>query len=250
MKIFITGGSSGIGLGLAKKYLEQKHEVAVCGRSEEKIKKLQERFPELKTYKVDVKDKLALKRAVEDFAKEDLDMMIAGAGVYYGNLSKELDQEGCIHSLDTNLAGVLHAFEIARDIMLPKKQGHLVAISSIAGLLEYRDASVYSKSKRAVNYLCEAYREALRGTGIYVTNILPGYIATQRLYDVNGETMRKKPFLLSEEEAVNISMQAITEKRERIIFPRRMKIAVSILSKFPKSIINFLFLLTEKRKAM
>ena len=62
--------------------------------------------------------------------------------------------------------------------------------------------------------------------------------------------MRKKPFLLSEEEAVNISMQAITEKRERIIFPRRMKIAVSILSKFPKSVINFLFLLTEKRKAM
>lgn len=246
MKIFITGGSSGIGLGLAKKYLEQKHEVAICGRNEEKIKKLQSEFPELKIYKVSVQDKFALKKAVEDFAKEDLDMMIAAAGVYYGNLSEKLDQKGLINSVDTNLAGVLHSFEIARDIMLPRKQGHLVVISSVAGLLEYKNASVYSKSKQAVNYLCEAYREALRGSGIYVTNILPGYIATQRLHNVNGEGMRKKPFLLSEAEAVNISIQAITEKREKIIFPKKMKIAIAILSKFPQSFINFLFLLTEK----
>ncbi len=248
MKIFITGGTSGIGLGLAKKYLAQNHEVAICGRNEEKIKKLQEEFPELKIYRVSVQDKFALKQAVEDFAKEDLDMMIAGAGVYYGNLSEKLEQKELINSVDTNLAGVLHAFEIARDIMIPRKQGHLVVISSVAGLLEYKNASVYSKSKRAVNYLCEAYREALQGSGIYVTNILPGYIATQRLHDVNGEKMRRKPFLLSEEEAVNISIQAITEKQERIIFPKGMKIVVAILSKLPKNFLNLLFLLTEGKE--
>lgn len=246
MKIFITGGTSGIGLGLAKEYLLQGNEVAICGRSEEKISKLKEKYPELKIYKVDVRDKFELKKALEDFATTDLDMMIASAGTYSSNRAKKLNQKELINSLDVNLAGALHALELARDIMLKKNKGQLVVISSVAGLLEYPDASVYSKSKRTVNYICEAYREALKNTGISITNIIPGYVETEKLRELNGEDTDKKPFLISEEKAIKIIVEAIKNKKEREIFPKKMKIAASIISKLPKRVINFFFHLVEK----
>lgn len=64
MKIFITGGTSGIGLGLAKEYLLEGHDVAICGRSEKKISLLKEKYPKLKIYKVDVRNKFELKDAM------------------------------------------------------------------------------------------------------------------------------------------------------------------------------------------
>lgn len=246
MKIFITGGTSGIGLALAKEYLLQGYNVAICGTSEKKISVLKEKYPELKIYKVDVRDKFELKKAVEEFSPDDLDMMIASAGTYSSNRAKKLNQTELINSLDVNLAGALYALEIGRDIMLKKNKGQLVVISSVAGLLEYPDASVYSKSKRTVNYMCEAYREALKNSNIRVTNIIPGYVETERLRELNGEDTDKKAFLISEEEAIKIILEAIRQKKEREIFPRKMKIAVSIISKLPKRIINFFFHLIEK----
>ncbi|WP_022819682.1 SDR family NAD(P)-dependent oxidoreductase [Fusobacterium russii] len=246
MKIFITGGTSGIGLALAKEYLLQGHDVAICGRSEKKISVLKMEYPELKIYKVDVRNKYELKEAMEDFSSDDLDMMIASAGIYSSNRAKKLNQAELINSLDVNLAGALHALEIGRDIMLKKNKGQLVVISSVAGLLEYPDASVYSKSKRAVNYICEAYREALRGSSIKITNILPGYVETDRLRELNGEDTDKKAFLISEEEATKIILRAINQKKEREIFPKKMKIAISIISRLPKNLINFFFHLLEK----
>ena len=246
MKVFITGGTSGIGLGLAKEYLSQGCEVAICGRNEEKISILSKKYPELKIYKVDVRDKFKLKQVIEDFAINDLDMMIASAGTYSSSRAKKLNQIELINSLDVNLAGVLHALEISRDIMLKKNKGHLVVISSVAGLLEYPDASVYSKSKRAVNYICEAYREALKNSGITITNIIPGYVETKRLRELNGEDTEKKAFIISESEAIKIIIKAISDKKEREVFPQKMKIAVNLISKLPKSVINFFFHLIEK----
>lgn len=245
MKIFITGGTSGIGLALAKKYLSQNHEVAICGRSEQKINSLKE-YTELKIYKVDVRNKNDLEKAIKDFAKDDLDIMIANAGTYSSNRAKKLNQEATINTLDVNLSGALYALEIARDIMLKNNRGQLVVVSSVAGLLEYPSASVYSKSKRAVNYICEAYREALKGTKISVTTIIPGYVNTERLRELNGEDTNKKPFIISEEEAVDIIIDAISKKKERMIFPLKMKIAAGIISHLPKRLVNFLFLLTNK----
>ncbi|MDO4689749.1 MAG: SDR family NAD(P)-dependent oxidoreductase [Fusobacterium sp.] len=246
MKIFITGGTSGIGLGLAKEYLLQGYEVAVCGRNEKKISDLKEKYPKLKIYKVDVKDKFELKKAVENFSQDHLDIMIANAGTYSSNRAKKLNQDELINSLDVNLTGALHALEIGRDIMLKQNEGQLVVISSVAGLLEYPDASVYSKSKRALNYVCEAYREALKGSNIKITNILPGYVETERLRDLNAEDTDKKAFIISENEAVRIIIEAIKKKKEKEIFPKKMKIAISIISKLPKSLINFLFHFYEK----
>lgn len=74
MKIFIAGGTSGIGLAVARKYLEQGHEVGVCGRSQEKIDKV-EKHEKLKIYRLDTYDKLSFEATVKDFSKGELDLI-------------------------------------------------------------------------------------------------------------------------------------------------------------------------------
>ena len=83
MKIFIVGGSSGIGLSLAKRYTNLGNEVAICGTNEEKLKKIKE--SNIKIYKVDVRDKNEPKSAIDDFSKGNLDLIINSAGIYTNN---------------------------------------------------------------------------------------------------------------------------------------------------------------------
>lgn len=247
MKIFIAGGTSGIGLAVARKYLEQGHEVGVCGRSQEKIDKI-EKHKKLKIYRLDTYDKLSFETAVKDFSKEELDIMIASAGSYSNSRTSRLTQDEAVNMLKVNIAGTLNAFEIAREIMLKNGKGHIAAISSVAALLEYSGASVYSKSKRVVINLCEAYREALSDFGIGVTAVVPGYIDTLKLRELNNNDVSKKPFIMTEEYAADIIIKSIEENRDKIIFPKKMKIAVSILSMFPKKILSMILLRKKNEK--
>ncbi len=241
MKIFIAGGTSGIGLAIAKKYLEKGHEVAICGRTEEKIDKIK-RVEKLKIYKFDTYDRETFEMAVKDFSNGKLDIMIASAGNYSNSRTRRLTQEEAANMLKVNISGTINAFEIAREIMLKNKNGHIAAISSVAALLEYPGASVYSKSKRVVINLCDAYREALADFGIRVTAIIPGYIDTLKLRELNNNDVSKKPFIMSEEYAANVIIKSIEENKEKIIFPLKMKIVVSILSVLPKKILSLILL--------
>lgn len=247
MKIFIAGGTSGIGLAVARKYLEQGHEVGVCGRSREKIDKI-EKHKKLKIYRLDTYDKLSFETVVKDFSKGELDIMIASAGSYSNSRTRRLTQDEAVNMLKVNISGTLNAFEIAREIMLKNGKGHIAAISSVAALLEYSGASVYSKSKRVVINLCEAYREALSDFGIGVTAVIPGYIDTLKLRELNNNDVSKKPFIMTEEYAADIVIKSIEENRDKIIFPKKMKIAVSILSMFPKKILSMILLRKKNGK--
>ncbi|BBA50292.1 3-oxoacyl-ACP reductase [Fusobacterium varium] len=241
MKIFIAGGTSGIGLAVARKYLKQGHEVGICGRSQEKIDAI-EKHEKLKIYRLDTYDKLSFEMAVKDFSNGELDIMIASAGNYSNSRIRRLTQEEAINMLKVNISGTINAFEIAREIMLKNKKGHIVAISSVAALLEYPGASVYSKSKRVVINLCEAYREALADFGIGVTAVIPGYVDTLKLRELNNNDVSKKPFIMSEEYTANIIVKSIEENKEKIIFPLKMKIIISILSVLPKKILSLILL--------
>ena len=92
MKLMILGGTSGIGLALARHYLEQGDTVAVCGRD---IRRLEgtavQGRPRLQVYALDIADPQALEAAMADFASDRLDLLIVTAGMYFNTRTHPMD---------------------------------------------------------------------------------------------------------------------------------------------------------------
>lgn len=237
MNIFITGGTTGIGLALAKLYLEEGHHVGICARSLEKFPvEIQKKYKLLKCYQVNVVNREELRAAIIDFAGEDLDLVVANAGRSVGVKSKVPEFSVANDIIDINVKGVLNTFEIALELMMPKKKGHLVATASVAGFMGLPGAAAYSASKAAVLKLCESYAIDLKPFGISVTALAPGFIDTP----LTQKNNHKMPFLMSAENAAKLIKRALEKKKELYVFPLRMKIIVTILDKMPRSWYRFL----------
>lgn len=235
MRVLIIGGTSGIGLALAVHYLQQGDTVAICGRSPQRVDPaLVHQYPQLQIYALDIADKPRLAEVINTFGLESLDLVIVCAGVYYSNRDHALSAEQTLQILHTNVSGLNNAFELAAEKMLHQQSGHLVAIASVAGLLnQYPGATAYAASKRHVLNLCDSYRQILKPFSITVTAIAPGYINTARLRALNEGDISRKPFLVSENAAVQRITTAISQRQALLIFPWPMRITVWLLNGLP-----------------
>lgn len=232
MNIFITGGTTGIGFALAKLYLEEGHRVGICARHLEKFPaEIRNKYKLLKCYQVDVVNRDEVRAAILDFANGDLDMVIANAGRSVGAKSKTPEFSVACEIMDINIKGVLNTFEVALELMMPKKKGHLVATASVAGFMGLPGAGPYSASKAAVLRLCESYSIDLKRNGINVTAIAPGFVDTP----LTKKNNHKMPFLMSADKAAKLIKRALEKKKVLYVFPLRMAIVVSILEKMPRS---------------
>jgi len=231
MKIFITGGTTGIGLSLAEAYLKEGHRVGVCGRDLGKLPEdFLQKYPKSHAYKVDVTNKDEVFAAVEEFASGQLDLMIANAGRSEGSKPSWPDFDVYHNIMDVNVKGVLYAFEAALNIMKKQGRGHLVSIASVAGFVGLPGAAAYCASKAAVLRLSESMAIDLGPQGYDVTAICPGFIDTP----LTKQNKHPMPFLMSAEEGAQRIKQAIAQKKVMYIFPFRMKIIITILDKMPR----------------
>lgn len=232
MNVFITGGTSGIGLELAKLYLLQGHRVAVCGRSE---KRLRDNCGDARIifYSADVANREEIHKAIGDFAVGNgLDLLIANAGIPTGDKNHIPDFVSARNVANTNFIGVLNTFEEGVRIMMQQRHGHLVGISSVAGFNGLPGASTYCASKAAVSALCESYAIDLKRYGIDVTTICPGFIKTP-LTDINQHPM---PFIMSAPKAAKRIARAIAKKKIIYVFPWQMHMVVKFLRLIPRSV--------------
>jgi NAD(P)-dependent dehydrogenase (short-subunit alcohol dehydrogenase family) len=206
MRVFITGGTTGIGFGLCELYLKEGHQVGICGRSLAKLPQgFIEKFPNLKCYELDVLDKESFKHAVADFSKGELDLIIGNAGISGRKDATVIDFQKAGEILNTNIFGVLNTFEVGLSEFLPRKKGQIVVIASVAGFVGLPWAPAYSASKAAVLKLGESLAISLKNDGILVTTIAPGFIDTP----LTRKNKNKMPFLLTLEDGAKRIKNAI-----------------------------------------
>ena len=192
---FITGGNSGIGLGIARAFVDAGMKVAITYRTkanlDEAMKELASAGDRVYPVNVDVTDRAALEKAADDVVKHfgKVHAVVANAGVaVIGGISKA-SYDDWDWGIGVNLNGVfntIHAF-------LPRIQAHgeggaVVATSSLAGLLGHGGAGVYTASKFGVVGLMEALRFELMDTNIAVTVFCPGIVTTNI-----GASARNRP---------------------------------------------------------
>jgi short-subunit dehydrogenase len=236
--VFITGGTSGIGLELAKIYLSQGWKVGVCGRERQKF---DEHFnahrDNISFYLVDVAVREEILGAIADFSRPiGLDLLIANAGIAYKFKTKVPDFEYSYKMVQINLLGVMYSFEGALNVMIPQGKGHLVAVSSIAGYNGLPGVSAYSATKSAVLKYCESLHLDMRQFNIDVTSICPGFVETP-LTKSNRHAM---PFIVKAPRAAQLIVKAISKKRMTYAFPFFFASVVRLLSMLPRTWYRFI----------
>ena len=179
---YITGGSSGIGKGIAKELLRQGVKVAITSRTQEKADKIAlELGNEENVIGIasDVSslhnETFAVKKAVEQFGK--IDIVIANAGVGHFASIEDITEEQWKQTIDTNLTGVFNTTKAAYP-QLEQTKGYLITIASLAGTNFFEKGAAYNASKFGVVGFTQAAMLDLRKKGIKVTTIMPGSVAT------------------------------------------------------------------------
>lgn len=181
--ILVTGASSGIGLATARRLAGAGHHVLAAARRETRLAALAAEFPDrVRALALDVRDPAAVSAAIGQLPSEfsEIDVLVNNAGLACGGESVQDGKiENWMEMVDTNVKGVLNVLHAILQGMVTRKRGHIVNMSSIAGTRPYPGSGVYGGTKGFVNLLSQNLRTDLAGTGIRVTDIQPGAVATE-----------------------------------------------------------------------
>lgn len=180
----ITGGSKGIGYGVAEALLNLNMRVAITSRSEESAIQAAKRLTQLGRGKVlglvaDVRDYNSQEEAVNVILEKwgQIDVLVANAGVGHFGPIEDLSIEHWNKTIDTNLSGVFFSIKAALPA-LKKSGGYVITISSLAGTNFFEGGAAYNASKFGVTGMTQAIMLDLRKHGINVSTIMPGSVAT------------------------------------------------------------------------
>lgn len=182
--VLITGGSKGIGFGIAAALLKENMKVAVTGRSLESADEAVKQLRKIGSGEVigiasDVRDGVSQQAAVNMLLERwgKLDVLVANAGLGHFGSIEELTAEQWLETIDTNLTGVFHSIKACIPA-LKKSRGYIITMASLAGANFFAGASAYNASKFGLVGFTQAVMLDLRSHGIKVSTIMPGSVAT------------------------------------------------------------------------
>lgn len=231
--VFITGASSGIGEALARHYARSAPALGLAARRKDRLDSLALALGvPCATYPLDVTDLGATQRAAADYVDRFRapDLVIANAGVSVGTRGDEIQDAAKLRRvLDVNVTGLAATLAAFAPPMRAAGRGTLCGIASVAGFRGLPGAGAYSASKSAAIAWLEALRVELRGSGVSVVTICPGYIDTP-MTRVNRYRM---PFLLPADEAARRIARAIAARRRLAVIPWQMAIVAGVLRWLP-----------------
>jgi NAD(P)-dependent dehydrogenase (short-subunit alcohol dehydrogenase family) len=180
---YITGGSKGIGYGIAKTLLDKGMRVAITSRhltaAKEAAQSLTNDASKVLALESDVSslasEAKAVKAVTDHFGQ--LDVLVANAGVGHFAPIESLTEQDWKHTIDTNLTGVFNSVKASIEA-LKSSEGYIITIASLAGTNFFENGAAYNASKFGLVGFTQAIMLDLRKHGIKVTTIMPGSVAT------------------------------------------------------------------------
>jgi short-subunit dehydrogenase len=217
--VMITGASSGLGRGMALEIAARGGHLGLLARREDLLKKIVEETRNVKSAyaAADVRDAKAVREAADQFRKElgPIDILIANAGIGTADHAVSLTPEHAANVIGINVLGAINSVAAVLPEMVERKQGRLVAISSLAAYRGLAKSAAYCASKAALTAYFESLRIDLRHTGVGVTIIHPGFIKT----DLTAGRHAKMPYLMDLDEGVKKIVSAIEKEKKIYAFP-------------------------------
>ena len=238
----ITGASAGIGRGLALEIASRGGQLALLARREDLLKEIvdeaRKRNVKAVAATADVRDAQAVREAADRFRKElgPIDILIANAGIGTSDHATRLTPEHAANVIGINVLGAVNSVAAVLPGMVERKQGRLVAISSLAAYRGLAKSAAYCASKAALTAYFESLRIDLRHTGVGVTIIHPGFIKTA----LTSGRGAKMPYLMELDEGVKKIVSAIEKEKKIYAFPWQLATIVRASMLMPPSMYDWI----------
>ncbi|MPS73611.1 MAG: SDR family NAD(P)-dependent oxidoreductase [Chryseobacterium sp.] len=188
--VFISGGSAGIGLEIAKSFSEKGNKVIINGRNQERLDKALEQLKNAIGIQGDLSIESERIRIANELIQNhpDLNIVINNAGeAYYYNLADNSDSyELARKEINTNYLTIIHFTELLLPHLL-QKDSAVVNVTSIASLVSYAPVPTYAASKAALRSYTQSLRNALKETSVKIFEVLPPLVNTSFSAEIGGE---------------------------------------------------------------
>lgn len=239
--IVITGGSSGLGAALSRRYLARGDRVTLVARDGAKLEQARDRA-RLETGQspavlaCDVGDAEGLGRAlVAVDQSQPVDVLIANAGlggrdVLAGPGGESGDLARRIY--EVNAVGVINTVTPLLGPMVERGRGHIVVVGSVGGLIALPQSPAYSASKAAVYSYGHGLRRLLKPQGVRVTVVSPGFVDTP----MSRSLPFARPLLVDADRAAGIIVRAVDRGKAEVIFPWPFRLAVGLHALLPTAV--------------
>ncbi|MER7198975.1 short-chain dehydrogenase/reductase [Streptomyces sp. CB01635] len=186
--IFVTGAGRGLGTDIAREALESGHQVVATGRRPEEVERtLGGTQDNLLVTKLDVTSledaEAAAQAAVDRFGR--IDVLINNAGNFYAGYFEEVTPEQMRQQFETNLFGPMNVTRAILPILRRQRDGHIITLSSSAGLIGQEFCAAYAASKFGVEGWMESLRFDIEPYNIRITLVEPGFFRTELLVDAS-----------------------------------------------------------------
>lgn len=198
-RVLITGGSSGIGLALAKKFIENDNTVIITGRNLTKLEKVKSENPKIHIFQSDVTQDIDVRMLADDIDQkfDGLDVLVNNAGIMSlidaGNEENELQKQ--FEEIEINFNSPIRMLHYFLPMLKKSKNAVLINVSSGLAYVPFSQAPVYSGTKSALHFWTQAIRPQLKEHTIKVIELLPPVVDTKLAKDASLEDDNLKPML-------------------------------------------------------
>lgn len=215
LKVFITGGNSGLGKALAEAYYRKGSQVIIGGRNLEALERVADDCPGMTTREVDLSDRDSIAACATWLADAhpDLDILINNAGLQkILKFHAQLDDQELVAEIDVNLTALILLTNRVLPILLRRPRAAVINVGSGLGFVPLASTPIYCATKAAVHSFSRSLRYQLRETGVRVIEVIPPKVETNlhRLQEV------ELPQGLSVEDFVKQTLHGLNQNQERI----------------------------------
>jgi 3-hydroxy acid dehydrogenase/malonic semialdehyde reductase len=181
--VFVTGATSGIGAGVARRFIREGARVVATGRRADRLDALKSELGDrLHTVELDIRDRNAVSAAVSSLPTEyaAVSVLVNNAGLSLGGASLDkLDLDDADTMIDTNIKGVVYTTRAILPGMLERNRGHIFNIGSVGGVYPAPGNTIYGSSKSFVHMFNANLRADIVGSRVRVTILEPGSVDTE-----------------------------------------------------------------------
>ncbi len=192
-KVFITGGTAGIGLSILESFYKLEADIFTIGTNVENLKTIQSNFPKIKTINFNLENHQKIEELVKE-AKDKLgglDIVINNAGITKDNLAIRMSDEEWNKVININLTAVFLICKYSIKAMMKQDAGSIINVSSIVGHTGNFGQANYSSAKAGIVAMSKSLAKEYAKKNIRINCISPGFIDTKMTKNINEEFKKK-----------------------------------------------------------